>query len=111
MLILNKLKKPLCYAIYNSYIGNIYLKRGHGPPQSLNIWGVDFGSNTACLPHIVTRCRAYRTSQSHLLAKKFVITKMRSDITKCINVGDINIDQGDQAAIRGVTGQAKINDL
>ena len=28
----SKLKKPLCYAIYNSYVGNIYLKRGHGPP-------------------------------------------------------------------------------
>ena len=37
-------------------------KRGHGPPQSLNIWGggVDFGPNTACLIHRVTRCRGYR---------------------------------------------------
>ena len=51
---------PLCYVIYNSYVGNIYLKRGHGPTQSLNIWGVDFGPNTACLIHRVTRCRAYR---------------------------------------------------
>ena len=33
-----------------------------------------FGPNTACLIHRVKRCRAYK---SHLLAKKFVITKMR----------------------------------
>ena len=27
----SKPKKPLCYAIYNSYIGYIYLNRGHDP--------------------------------------------------------------------------------
>ena len=58
-----------------------------------------------------------RTSQSHLLAKKFVITKIRSNYTHKVHkssgsaVGDINIHQGDQAAIQGVTGQTQINNL
>ena len=56
-----------------------------------------------------------RTSQSHLLAKKFVITEMGSNYTKWGNPlvprKAISIHQGDQAAIQGVTGQTKINNL
>ena len=37
-----------------SYVGYIYLKRGHGSPQSLKIWRLDFGPITACLIHRVT---------------------------------------------------------
>ena len=56
-----------------------------GPPQSLNIWGVDFGPNTACLIHRVTRCRGYRGSYVGLLAKKFVITQNGIKLHKCRN--------------------------
>ena len=37
-----------------SYVGYIYLKKGHGSPQSLKIWRLDFGPITACLIHRLT---------------------------------------------------------
>ena len=48
------------------------------------------------------------TSQTHLLAKKFVITQITQvQVSAGSAVGDISIQQGDQAAIHGVTGQKK----
>ena len=57
-----------------------------------------------------------RTSQSHHLAMKFVITQRGSKLHKVQEsavsaVADISIHQGDQAAIHGVTGQTKIYNL
>jgi len=37
----------------------MYLNRGHGPPQSLNIWREHFGPLTACVIHKMIRCRGY----------------------------------------------------
>ena len=48
-----------------------------------------------------------RTSQSHHLAKKFVIVQESAGSA----VGDISTHQGDQAAIQRVTGQTQINNL
>ena len=50
------------------------------------------------------------TSQTHLLANKFVITQKWDQITQVQEsavsaVRDISIQQGDQAVIQGVTGQ------
>ena len=49
----SKINKGL-YVIYNSYVGYIYLKRGHGSPQFLKIWRLEFENITACLIHRVT---------------------------------------------------------
>ena len=54
-----------------------------GLPQSLNIRRIDFGFITACLIHTMTLRIGYRGFQSHILAKKFVITQMGSIYRKC----------------------------
>ena len=97
------------------------LKRDHGPPQSLNIWGeVDFGPNTACLIHIVAPCRGYRDACVGLPKRTFWqrnLSSLKMDqITQGQEsagsaVGDISIYQGDEAAIQGVTGQTKMYNL
>ena len=78
--------------------------------------GVDFGPNTACLIHRVTRCRGYRDACVGLPKPTFwqrnlSSLKMGSSYTSAESadsaVRDISIHQGDQAAIQGGQGKPK----
>ena len=63
-------------------------EEGPWPAPITEHLGVDFGPNTVCLIHKVIRCIGYRDAcvgQTHLLAKKFVITQNWIKLHKCRN--------------------------
>ena len=86
----------------------------------MKILRVNFGPITACLIHIVTRCRGYRgaciglpnpTFGKEICQHSNVIKLHKVQESAGSALGDISIHLGDQAAIQGVTGQTKMNNL
>ena len=63
----------------------IYLNMGHSLPQShtANVEGRLRTHNSLPDKMQILQMCLYMTFQSHLLAKKFVITQMESNYTKC----------------------------
>ena len=86
-------------------------EEGPWPAPNTEHFGLDFGPNTACLIHRVTRCRGY--SQTNPPFGKEICHHTKWDQISQVQesagsaVGDVSIHQGDQAAIQGGQGKQK----
>ena len=86
----------------------IYLTRGHGTSQSLNVWRVEFGPITDKMQKLQKNPTLCKEICRHSKSNGIKLHKVQESAGSA--VGD-KYPSGRTVAIQGVTGQTKVNHM